>query len=146
MKAVIPENKRDQALVAQGRAEVRSSEKKKEKDDKIDELKKERNAARRDAQEAEAEAEAGRASHRLVMGLTAAAGTGGGIAAQHYGMDKTSINAVVKKGTIPAVGIVLGSLGLMLDGIAGAATTGFFYGMAFGSGSVSVTKKVAGIA
>lgn len=146
MKAIVPENKRDEKLIAQGRALERAKEQRDEQKDELDKLKKERNAARRDADEAMEVADAGKASHRLVMGLSAATGTGAGFAAQHYGMDRTSVNKWVKKGTVPVAGLVVGSLGLMLDGIPGAATTGFFFGMTFGSAVTSGTKAALGVA
>lgn len=145
-KAIVPENKRDEKLIAQGRSLERAKEQRDEQKDELEKLKKEKNAYRRDAEEAMAEADAGKASHRLVMGLSAVTGGGSGFAAQHYGMDKTSINVWVKKGTIPTVGIIVGSLGLLVDGVPGAMTTGFFYGMAVGSGITSGTKKVLGVA
>lgn len=132
--------------MAQGRAEQRASEHHKAEAEQIDTLKKERNAARREAAAAEEDAEAGRASHKLVMGVSAAAGTGAGLAGQHYGMDKTAINKYVKKGAIPAGGIVTGILGLFVKGVPGAMLTGFGFGTALGSGTVSLTKKLAGIA
>lgn len=147
--SLAPESKREEQLVAlgrsQGRSEVKNREKQEETKEEIADLKKDRNELRRQRDDAELEAENGRASQRLVMGLTGAVGTGTGFAAQHYGMDKTSINPYVKKGTIPGLGLVLGGVSLMVGGIPGSALVGFFLGNAFGSGVTSLTKKVAGI-
>lgn len=148
-KALVPDSKREQELVAlgrkEGRAEVREAVAKEAGEEKVANLKKDRNELRTDLELAEEDAERGRASHGLVMTLGFGAGTGTGVAAQHYGLDKTTMPNWAKKGIIPVLGTLGGAASLLVGGIGGKALQGFLFGNAIGSGTVSIVKKVAGI-
>ena len=99
-KSPVPENARDERLVAQGRKEQRALDRRKDEEEKVDRIKAERNAARREAQDLEAELDAGpRPSHKLIGALAALAGTAAGVGLQHGVLDKaTSLPVPVRKG------------------------------------------------
>lgn len=143
---LVPVNKHEEELVKLGRKEQRALEKRDEAKERIQTIKSERNAARREVEELEQEVEAGpKASHKLVGGLAAIAGTAAGFGLQHYGLDKTTLPAPVRKGTAPVLGLIVGIAGVAMDGLAGTVLSHFGFGEFGGSTGVTLAKKAAGV-
>ena len=138
---VVPENKREEALVALGRKEAAQRQAHKAHAEALKEAKREAAKAKREAKEEAAEAEP---MHRIAAGGGFALGTGAGLAAQHFGMDQTAIqSAAVKKGTVPALGLLLAGGGLLLDGGAGDFLFCLGLGTSVGSGLTSAAKYLS---
>jgi hypothetical protein len=135
-KAIVPENKHDKQLVSLGRSEARRAFKAEKAEDKADKIKSERNALRRDVEALEVEVDAGKTSHKVATAVTGSIGTAGGVALQLFVMSKVQ-SKVVRIGTLPTVGGLLGIGGLFVNGIFGGMMTGLGFGVATGSGTVS---------
>lgn len=142
-KAIVAENKHEKALVAMGRSEARQAVKREKQKEKVDKLKSDRNALRRDVAALEAEVDAGKPSHKITTAVAGTLGTAGGAALQIFAMGKVE-NKYVRNITVPAAGTVMGSIGLFVDGILGAAMTGLGFGLATGSGTVIGVRTALG--
>lgn len=143
-KAIVVENKHDKQLVALGRSEARKSYKAEKEEEKVDRLKKDRNALRRDVEELEVAVDAGKTSHKIVTAVSSTVGMGAGMAGQIFGLGKVE-NMYIKVGTLPVVGTLLGIGGLFVDGNLGGSMVGLGFGVASGSAAVSTIRKVLGI-
>ena len=61
-------------------------------------------------------------------------------------LDKaTSLPVPVRKGVAPVVGLIIGGIGVALDGVAGTVMSSFGFSEMAGSAGLSITKKIAGI-
>lgn len=143
-KAIVVENKHDKQLVALGRSEARKSYKAEKEEEKVDRLKKDRNALRRDVEELEIAVDAGKTSHKVVYAVTSGIGLSAGIAGQVYGLGKVE-NMYIKVGTLPVLGSAIGIAGFFVDGLLGAGMVGLGFSTASGSAAVSTIRKVLGI-
>lgn len=140
-KGIVPDSKREEALVALGKQQARAKLKQDQKDQEIKDLKKAKNAAIREVREDAEEAEP---MHRMAVGGGLTLGLGGGMAAQHYGVDKSKIESKnVKRAILPAVGVAAAVGGMFVPGGAGDFLFGLGLGTAAGSGLTSAVKALA---
>lgn len=138
--AIAPTNKREEELVRLGRTEANQALKKKEQKAEVKRLKKEANAAKREARYALEEEEP---VSKLAAGGGLVVGGGAGVAMQHYVMDKHVSNKYVRAGTLPAVGAVGLVGGLLVSGPIGNFLFGAGAGLALGSAATSTAKHLS---
>ena len=74
------------------------------------------------------------------MGGGVLVGAAGGVAGQHYVVDKYVANKWAKRGILPGVGIAGIVAGLFMRGAAGDLVFGLGAGLTVGSGSTSAVK------
>lgn len=135
-----PKDKRETALVAQGRSAERAASKLRAQNQHVKSLKKQVAATKREAREDLEDAEP---THKLALGGGAVAGAAAGVAAQHYVVDKYIKNKWGARATLPGVGLTALVAGMFMRGAAGDLVFGVGAGITIGSATTSVVKTLA---